>query len=446
MVPREVRAQAIQAYLQGEGSIQAIAERMGVRRQTLFKWLARYRRTGEVPFRRRGRASRFSEHDRWVLLSLLHAQPNATARSLAQSFASTTGQTRPGTTTVHLTLLELGLIWDRVWHLPQGGLPPLPPEPAVSSPHPESNRLPSEPDQQPPLPVESLVSPPQVLVMTTTPPSSGCRLPTQPAEPAIAHPSRAAYPSDLSDAEWAIAQPLLEKTATTGRPREVPVREILNALRYMARSGCSWRALPHDLPSWKVVAKTYYRWIADQTWDRLNTALRLQIRTRAGKKEQPTAAIVDSQSLKTAGPGEEQGYDGGKKIKGRKRHVLVDTLGMVLALVVHTAGLIDEQGARLLFQPELKEAFPTIQLVFADSGYRSPARAWVKETLGWELTVVPRKEKTGFHVLPKRWIVERTWGWLNHFRRLSKDYERTTASARAWVLVAMSQIMLHRLA
>jgi transposase len=123
-------------------------------------------------------------------------------------------------------------------------------------------------------------------------------LPTSPTEPAIAHPSRAVYPTDLSDAEWAILQPLLERPTAIGRPREVPLREILNALRYMARTGCAWRAIPHDLPGWQIVAKTYYRWIADQTWDRLNTALRVQIRKKAGKNEQPTAAIVDSQSVK----------------------------------------------------------------------------------------------------------------------------------------------------
>jgi transposase/transposase-like protein len=333
MVSRAVRAQAIQAYLHGEGSMQAVADRFGMRQQTLFRWIAQFRHTGEVPFRRRGRACRFSEHDRWVLLSLLQAEPTATARSLAQSFATATGQTRPGTSTVHLTLLESGLIWDGVWHLPQGGLPPLPPEPAREAP-------PATPEEIPPaVGAESTVSPPQLpLPPIESPPSSGCRLPTQPSEPEIAHPTREAYPSDLSDAEWAILQPLLEKSAPIGRPREVPLREILNALRYMARSGCTWRAIPHDLPSWKVVAKTYYRWIADQTWDRLNASLRLHIRKKAGKKEQPTAALVDSQSVKTAGPGEEQGYNGGKKIKGRKRHILVDTLGMVLAVVVHTAG------------------------------------------------------------------------------------------------------------
>jgi transposase len=255
------------------------------------------------------------------------------------------------------------------------------------------------------------------------------------------------YDTDLTDAQWAYLQPMLPQSSKRGRP-PIDRRRIIDALLYLVKCGCPWRYLPADFPRWKTVYHVFRQWIANHHWTALNDALRLLVRKTHGKRSRPTAAILDSQSVKSAGHGGLVGYDAGKRIKGRKRHLLVDTLGLVLGVAVTPANTTERDGAQLVLGRVLAW-FTWLRLLWVDGGYTGEAFAqWVRELRPkLAVEVVKRAADTkGFHVLPHRWVVERTFGWLMHQRRLVRDYETTDTSAEAWIYIAMIRIQLRRLA
>lgn len=272
---------------------------------------------------------------------------------------------------------------------------------------------------------------------------------------------RKAYTTDLNDNEWRLLEPYMPKPKLTGRPREHSLREILNAIFYITKSGCVWRLLPNDFPKWQSVYYYFRLWKLDGTWKRIHDALRTQVRERADRNPQPSAGVIDSQSVKTTSVGGSRGYDPAKKINGRKRHLLVDTQGLVLGAKVHPGNISDRKGAELLLPP-LKSQLPKLEHIWADSAYSGKVSEWIQSTLGWSIEVVkhwwtgvrgfwvapgqePPEIPSGFHVLPRRWVVERTFAWLGFSRRLSKDYERLTDTSETFIYVAMSRLMVRRL-
>lgn len=257
---------------------------------------------------------------------------------------------------------------------------------------------------------------------------------------------RKPYPSDLSDAEWQILKPLIPPAKPGGRPRSTDMREVLNGIFYELRSGCAWRMLPHDLPPCKTVYHYFRQWKGDGTWERMNQELRTELRKADGREAEPSAAILDSQSVKTVDVKGIRGYDAGKKVKGRKRHILVDTMGLLLMVLVHAANIQDRDGAKLLLS-KANGCFSRLRLIWADGGYKGKLVKWTRNTCGFVLEIVKRdKGIKGFQVLPRRWVVERTFAWFGFYRRLSKDYEVLTETSEAMIYAAMVHLMVRRLA
>jgi transposase len=273
-----------------------------------------------------------------------------------------------------------------------------------------------------------------------------------PAAPAPAEPTPTTrtYPSSLSDAEWAVLAPLLKRPASPqgGRPPKHPLRHIVDAIRYLVRTGCAWRLLPRDFPPPGTVYWWFAKWATDGTLQQLHDVLREQVRVQAGRNPTPTAAIIDSQSVRAADtvPGSSRGWDAGKKVNGRKRHLAVDTLGLLLVVLVTAASVQDRDAARPLLW-RLRAGYRGIRLCWADAGYAGKLVAWAAELLHLVVQIVRKRPgQSTFEVLPRRWLVERTLAWISKHRRCVRDYERLPTHHEAMVTWAMIAVMTRRLA
>lgn len=254
-------------------------------------------------------------------------------------------------------------------------------------------------------------------------------------------------PTDLTEAEWTVLEPLLPPALPGGRPRKWPLRRIVEAMLYLLRGGLPWRMLPPGFPPATTVQRYFYAWRDSGVLQTINHYLLMDVRVAEGREASPSAGVIDSQSVKTTESGGIRGYDAGKKIRGRKRHILTDTCGYLIHAVVHAADIQDRDGAPLVLAAIIRR-FPWLRHVFADGGYAGDKLKDALTKIGtWTMEIIKRSDAAkGFELLPRRWVVERTFAWLNRNRRLAKDFERTIESATAWFFLASVQLLTRRFA